>query len=113
MKNKIIYGNVGKGVGGCVDHCLILCSVLRELGFRAAFIRFGRAHSVTLVEFKGKYYYLDTLGKYIQPLSENMKKFLGKEVREGNFGIGKDAWDIGMKSFKDFEKYPLKKPGKK
>jgi len=125
------YKNRGR-VGGCVDYNVVLCSTLRTIGTPASFVR-RKDHSVTRFILGNKVYEVDPLieirnnllkesesrnghsvyGIPIKPsiyeVTEKIKKRDQKFKREGKFAQGRDAWEIGIRSIKDYSKFDPKK----
>jgi hypothetical protein len=95
-------------IRGCVDYGLALTATLRALGMDAEFARRGHR---TIVFFRhgGKEYFVDPSRHTRDPTPEELTSFQKKVFKTkedwGGFKRGKDAWDIGMKSIGDFERY--------
>ena len=93
---------------GCVDHGLALTATLRALQIPSFFARRGQ-RTMVFFRFKGKNYYVDPSRHTKSPEPQEMSHHdsrVFEHLREtGAFNRGRDAWDIGMASIQDFNKY--------
>ena len=114
-------------VAGCVDYNVALCAVLRAKGIPAKFTR-EKLHSTTLFFLNGKWYEADPANSLTRQLAEALirrgrkidlskipgliteipgsrQRLMNYEKQFGQFAEGLDAWDIGIRSLRNFAKY--------
>ncbi|MBT4192547.1 MAG: transglutaminase domain-containing protein [Candidatus Diapherotrites archaeon] len=110
-------------VQGCVDYHVALCAVLRAKGIQARFVRKGN-HSIVHFFLYGRWYEADvnrgvSLRKAIafrsrhrsatieirEPIRRLESDEIKKHKQDGNYKHGLDAWDIGIKSIRDYDRY--------
>ncbi len=97
-----------KNVLGCVDNAIALVAVLRAHGIKADFARIGNS-SIVLFKMAGREWSVNP-ARYARrsvPTEVTPADLRGHETlrRMGLFARGKDAWHIGMKSLKDYDRY--------
>lgn len=93
---------------GCVDYGLVLVATLKAHGIPAQFARRGH-RSMVVFDFEGKKYLIDP-SRHVRnskalEMDKTAQRVFASLEENGAFGRGKDAWDIGMKSIRDFNKY--------
>ena len=97
-----------KGVIGCVDNALALIAALRAHRIKADFARLGNS-SIVIFKMGGKDWSVNP-ARYSRrsvPNEVTATDLAGHRTlgRLGMFARGKDAWDIGMRSLTDFDRY--------
>ncbi len=109
-----------ESVLGCIDYNLALCAVLRAKGIPAKFTR--RAdHSETHFFLDGIWHSADPIlqrvadrqggldpdspMKPVMPLSDPIRRLNEMMRSKGKYAEGLDAWDIGIRTWKDFKRY--------
>jgi len=106
-------------VMGCTDFNIVLCAILRAKGIPAKFVR-ALTNTYTHFYLDGKWFEVNqalALARIVNrrkklKAAEPIKEIGTKRAREievmkrqGNCAEGLDAWDIGVKSFSDFNNY--------
>jgi len=94
------------GIAGCLDECLVLCTVLRIHGVPAKFTRI-LDHSQVVFWNGSRWWLADPFWDIVRALSVNeLAKHQSKmSAKRKTYAEGLDAWDIGIHSINDFFKY--------
>lgn len=109
---------------GCIDYNVALCAVLRAKGIPAKFTR-RQDHSETHFLLNGTWYRADIVHqrevdrqggmdpdsqlKPVMPLPDALRRLNEMMRSSGQYAEGLDAWDIGIRTWKDFGKYSAKR----
>ncbi len=104
-----------KNVQGCVDYGAALVAAMnavgardKSLGLKARFARHGDRTQVWFT-LGGKEYVVDPhrFTRVLEPfeVTPDHRALIEGEAASNKFAIGRDAWDIGMTSIKDFRRY--------
>ena len=105
-------------VQGCVDYSLVLCATLRAHGIPAKFTRLND-HSMTQFYHEGEWYEANPnllIGTRssepkasrgidaIRNVGAEYEKYLADSIESGEYGEGRDAWDLGIRSYHDYDR---------
>jgi len=89
---------------GCVDYAVAACALLRASGIPAFFTRIG-THSTALFMAEKQFFEMDlTKDKAILPLKKAGRRVFSMQRRKGKFAMAEDAWSLGMRDIRDFDK---------
>ncbi len=90
---------------GCLDFTIAMTAALRARGIPASFVRIG-THSYSVVKLGGERFIVDLTHKaeLVWKLSETESRLIQIKKKKKEFAIGKDAWSVGIRGIRDFER---------
>jgi hypothetical protein len=113
--SRNLINDIRGPVQGCVDYNLALCATLRARGIPAKFVRLD-VHSVTHYYMDKGWHEANILDGFegglkkprtpsVKPVDATLGRYCARMKAKGAYAEGLDAWDIGIRSLRDFERY--------